>query len=355
MALEAWTPTASAAAPTSRDEVEATESSSVAVLPIVFEGELPEGDQRELAETIEQAFEHPELDLVTGAKVERAYAERCADEATAACLRKLGRELGVTHALAVVVRASNRDFEVEMRVVSVAGSREPSEAEVECPVCGIAEVRDRVAAQAAQLRDRVLADIQPGRVVVEGDPEGATVSVDGRRVGRLPYEGELTTGEHELRVSERGYFDELVTVNISGGATERVSVDLEVDSGARSVGARDWFRPVGWTAIGVGIAGVGAGIGLLTIHGRPHEQRCSDFSNIDANGECKWLYETIGAGAGALAVGITLANVGTTMLILDRQRTRTKSESASASRWRARADSLRVGVGLRGFVLSGQF
>ncbi|PRP91236.1 PEGA domain protein [Enhygromyxa salina] len=346
------TPAAHASAPPAEATPDPSEA-SVALLPVVFADALPEDDERALEDVVGVAFEHPELELVRGPRVERARASNCPGEADEACLRAIGRELGVTHVVTVVVHARDRDFEVELQALTVAGSGRPSEIEVECLVCGIAEVQDRVAAQAALLRERVLIDTQPGRIAIEGSPDAATVSIDGRRVGRLPYEAELGSGEHQLLVSSRGYYDALVPVSVAPGTVEQVWVELEVDPNSR--GRRSWQRPVGWAAVGAGVAGIGVGVGLLVIDGRPYLGRCDDPANLGVNGECKWLYQSLGAGVGVLALGMVAANVGTTLLILDRWNRRQAPTSAATARRRERAASLKLRVGLGQLELSGQF
>ena len=319
---------------------------SVALLPIEFVDPLPEADQAGLERTIRDAFETPDLDLVQGAKVERARERGCPAQLDETCLRAIGSELGVTHVVTVEVHSADQDFRVLLRALGVTGDRSPSEVEVECPVCGIAEVESSVAAQAVVLRDRVIADVQPGRLVVEGTPEGATVRVDGRRVGVVPFESELASGEHELLVSERGYFDAIVPIQITAGAVERIRVDLE-PAGEEDRTQKRWRSPVGWTALGLGLAGAGAGVGLFVLHGRPHANLCDDMANIDINGACKWVYQTQAAGIGLLVGGVVVAGVGVTLVAIDRRKSRSSDT--------ARARNLKLGVGLGRIEISGHF
>lgn len=351
-ALLGTSATASPPADTSTDE---PGGASVALMPISFEDPLPEQDQRALADRIAAAFVHPRLDLLSGSRVARAYTSACPDGSNDTCLRALGRELGVTHVVTVAARVQDRDFEVELQALSVAGSHRPASIEVECLVCGIAEVQDRVAAQAAVLRDRVLIDRQPGRIVVIGSPNTAAVSIDGRGVGRVPYEGEVSSGEHELVVTARGYYDEVVPVVVASGTVERIEIDLEVRAEPQ-VENQGWWKPVGWSAVGVGSVGVVAGVALLVIDGGPHTSRCDDPASFDVNGRCQWIYATKWAGVGALALGLISANVGATLLILDhRERDGDPEQSTRAAARRARIGSLRVGFGLSSLELSGRF
>lgn len=335
-------------------ELEQSGERSVVLLPIRFEDRMAEADQRELEAILSTAFEHPGVTTYQGQKVTRAQSSVCGEDLDDACMRAIGTELGATHVVELVVRSQDRDFNLEFRVIRVASQRDPNIVEFDCEVCGIAEVRDRVAAQAAQLRDRLLVDAEPGRVLVEGSPEGAKVSVDGRRVGEVPFEGELSTGEHELLISARGYYNRYVPVTVSPGSVERIVIELEPDLGED----RAWQRPTGWALVGVGSAAIVSGTALLLIDGRPYAGRCSDPANIDVNGTCRWIYQTGAGGIAILSVGIAAASVGATMLAFNRPAKPRKSkspESAKAERARARAASLQVGFGLNHLTLSGRF
>ena len=353
--LAAWVclaPVSALAAPAATSEGPSSskvEGASVAVLPVRFEDALAEGDERELEEVISVAFEHPELELVEGAKVERAHVDSCEGAPDEACMRAIGVELGVSHVVEVVVHARERDFNIVFRALSMSGSRSVSEVEVECLVCGVSEVRDRVAAQAALLRDRLLIVSEPGSVIIEGGPAGAKVSVDGRRVGELPFEGELSSGEHDLLVSARGYYDEFVPVTIVPGTVERVEVELVPEA----AGERQWQRPFSWAMVGVGGAGIAVGTTLLALDKRDHLSRCDNPANIDANGDCKWIYETLRGGVGALCVGVAALSIGATLLVVNRRVAKPKPKVSA--REQARRDSLRVGLGLGHLELSGRF
>lgn len=332
---------------------EAEAGKRVALLPIRFEDPLPEADQRELEEVLRTAFEHADIELVEGQKFDKARAKLCAEGVDEACMRALGAEFELTHVVELIVHAQDRDFDLEFRVQSIGSERSPNIVEFECPVCGVAEVRDSVAAQAVLVRDRLLVDSEPGKVLISGTPEGAKISIDGRRVGELPFEGELTSGEHELQISARGYYDRVIPVNVGPGTVEELEVELEPDLGVN----RSWQRPLAWSLLGLGSAGFVSGVALLVIDGRPIPNLCSDLDNIDFEGNCRWIYNTSVGGITALSLGIAAASVGATMLVFTRPERAPKSAPKSAKRARAleRTRSLRVGVSPSMLQLSGRF
>jgi hypothetical protein len=56
-----------------------------------------------------------------------------------------------------------------------------------------------------------------GELRVTSNPSGAAVSIDGDHVGTTPWRGELSQGEHRLRVSHPGYSPVAQRVSIQGG------------------------------------------------------------------------------------------------------------------------------------------
>jgi hypothetical protein len=65
-----------------------------------------------------------------------------------------------------------------------------------------------------------------GALRVTSSPTGATVSIDGDNVGTTPWQGELSQGEHRLRVSHAGYSPVEQRVSIPAG--ERLEQSLRL-------------------------------------------------------------------------------------------------------------------------------
>ncbi|WP_437682739.1 PEGA domain-containing protein [Sorangium sp. So ce131] len=71
------------------------------------------------------------------------------------------------------------------------------------------------------------AEEQDTSLRVESTPEGATVRVDSKEVGKAPWEGRLPLGEHEIEVSARGFFSAKQTVQLERRKQRELSVSLE--------------------------------------------------------------------------------------------------------------------------------
>ena len=81
------------------------------------------------------------------------------------------------------------------------------------------------------------------------------------------------------------------------------------------------------------------GIALVAIDGREYKKRCAG-ENVDADGDCRFVYRLKWPGAALVATGAILAGVGATILIVQRKRSKA---------------TLRAGVTPNGFTLRGSF
>ena len=97
-----------------------------------------------------------------------------------------------------------------------------------------------------------------GILRVDSPVAGASVIIDGKRVGKAPAERALPAGKHQVLVQADGYEDSLTSAVVEAGTRKVVKVDLEK---IPPVTARWWF----WTGAGVIVAGgVALTVALLT-------------------------------------------------------------------------------------------
>jgi PEGA domain len=69
---------------------------------------------------------------------------------------------------------------------------------------------------------------EPGTLVIDSRPQGATVSVDGRAVGTTPITvGDVRAGNHSVQITRDGYRTWSASVDIKGGEQNRVTASLE--------------------------------------------------------------------------------------------------------------------------------
>jgi hypothetical protein len=154
---------------------------------------------------------------------------------------------------------------------------------------------------------QALAQRERGRrpwVSVTGTPEAAFVSIDGRDVGLVPWEGEVAPGEREVRVHLPGYEPFTQAITAAPGAPVELEVALRpVTSGggldATAQGA----------LIGTGIAAVVAGmiIGGLGIAYATQAGSCADLDCRTVPGLRAYTFGDTEAG---LIAGGTVAIIG---------------------------------------------
>jgi hypothetical protein len=313
-------------APKVEHEPEGTEH-RVLVLPLRATG-FSKPDHEALERQLSHALAHPRLELI--------HAELPTNGCDLECRRALASEHEASHLVSATIDGSSREYSVAIEVLTLDEDPTPERIEAECSICGLTELGDQLAAQAAIARNRVLNTPSLASLVVLGQPEGARLSVDGVEVGELPYTGSLAPGEHQLRISARGHYAKLVPITAVAGVEESVRVDL-----VEKPRARHWQRPVGWTSVGAGLASLGVGLTLLAIDGQAVGRRCQDSSDpyvIDRDGDCRWVHQTRGAGVGVTSLGVGLLAAGTGLLIFD-----TKQRKQDLERGRTRVS---LGIGL---------
>ena len=225
--------------------------------------------------------------------------------AEADCAAAAARHAGASLAVLVDVEVSDRDWVVALWVVDADG-RVVSQSEARCDLCGMVEVLTVAENEAAALRGKLDSlTLGPAVLIVETRPVGADVQLDGDSVGAAPIERIVPTGRHRLRAIAPGYAPEERDIDAVAGVRERVVLDLVPLDSRRDRIARGF----GWAAIAVGLAAIGTGAGLVAVHGRPNQLRCSG-DDRDADGDCRLIYGTRPAGIALLVTGVALEVTG---------------------------------------------
>ena len=191
-----------------------------------------------------------------------------------------------------------------------------------CELCGRAELDTFFEAMVGALAGK-LSGIEPdaAQMTVVGLPDHAGVWLDDRRVGSLPWQGEVEPGAHELRIERRGYVSARRQVDVVPGTNERVQVKLERDPASMSRA----LKIAGWTLVGAGAATLTGGAVLWAFDGRPHADSCS---MPDPSGRCPNVYSSRTAGIALTVVGLGTIAVGGSILVYERVR-------FDRTRWRA--------------------
>ena len=241
-------------------------------------------------------------------------ATACEDHA---CRQRSLAAHGVSYWLTTEIDGRDRMFTVRTALWSVDEAEALAHAEERCVVCGRVELAELVAAQALAMR-RFLAETgNDPAVVVDAQPRSARVEVDGAAVGKGRVRTQVTPGEHQIRVSARGYDPQELTLAVTRGVTRTVEVRLTHPELPNRL-----HRPMAIAGLAVAAAGIAAGAALIATDGEPLARRCGpdDPQNVDGDGDCRYVHETLEAGVVMTVLGAGLAGAATTMLVIDASR-----------------------------------
>lgn len=328
----------------------AKEATKAAILPLGVEGdEMPEADRDQLTERLVEGLRRGDFDVIAPDDVLSAApdAASCRD---AACYTAIAQATGATHVVRTAVNAQDRDYEVEVLLVSGTDGVQVAASADSCQICGVTEVGDLIDAAAATLRTKLDTLSQgPARLVVTSTPPGARVSIDGELKGTTPFDEQVLAGEHLLRISLEGYIAVEREVNFVEGIEETQGFELE------KVPSRLPARPWGWVSLGVGIAGIGAAATFVALDDRKFQlgDACSEDKQ-DAQGDCPRLWDLDWIMFGTAIAGAGLATLGVAILLNSagrRGKDKVKVEAGEPTSARSRRPRFSIGpgsVGVRG-------
>ncbi|MFV8750762.1 PEGA domain-containing protein [Nannocystaceae bacterium ST9] len=293
----------------------------VAILPLVVEGELPDTDRATLTDQLVGGLQRGAFAVATPDEVEAAGERDCSKPN---CIKKIAEKTGATHVVRTVVTVSDRDYTVRVELYDGSDGTTVISSSDGCEICGVADVGGLIETQAATLRTKLDALASgPAAIVVTSDPEGADVTLDGEPFGVTPLDKSIIPGDHTIRVSKEGYITIQEKRTFVEGARETLAYELD------KVPNRLPKRPWGWASLGVGIAAIGGGVALTFMHDRPYKLggKCSG-DNIDAQGDCKFLYNTKWEGLAVGLVGGALLTLGIAVLVTTAKGKGKKGEAA---------------------------
>lgn len=309
----------------------------VALLPLAADASVEPGTAASVHEQLEQGLRRGGIELVPADELARALPATCRE---AACIRDVAAKTGARFVVRPGLVHRDRVFTVELDLLrgdtgeSVATSRD------ECDICGRQEVAAVASDQASLLRDKIDALAAPPTLLrVDSTPPGATVWVDGERVGQTPLVREVLAGEHVVRLEHEGYASEQRRLDTTTGLEHELNlalVALPPESGASKRPSRLVVGGAVTLAAGA-IATIGGAV-LLAIDERQYQRRCSG-DDVDINGTCRFSYDTLTAGAALTGAGLAAVGAGVAMIIVGKRRD----------------GRLQAGLTPRGVVLRGRF
>jgi tetratricopeptide (TPR) repeat protein len=157
---------------------------------------------------------------------------------------------------------------------------------------------------------RLAAQVAPttGTLRLRAERDGARVLVDDREVGRTPIEDdlELSPGTHRVRAELDGYIPFLADVTITAGTTTSSRIEL---APAHRYASTHGDRIFTWVAWGLGVAALGAsiGIGIYAADLQSHAVSPYDAMALEnARGVSGWSDAALGAALGFGVLGVIL-------------------------------------------------
>ena len=329
----------------------ATTAVKPAILPLQVEGgEIPEADQKVLSgELVKSLRERGAFQVIPPEQVLEAVpnAGKCDN---GRCAQRIADKTQATHVVRTVVTVQDRDYDVKISLIDGKSGSVLAKTGEGCEICGIADVGQIIATNAATLKTKLEALARgPASLKVESTPAGAVVTIDGEVAGTTPLDRPSLPGKHVIRVSAEGYIAVEREVTSVEGVDEQIAFELEKVP-SKLPGAT-W----GWVSLGVGAAGLATGLAFVAIDGEENQLACDAGEGTrDADGDCKYLWDTKWPGAGASIAGAALLTLGVTILVnsgigkKNRVGGKTKKDKKQSRR-------PNFGVGPGSVVLSGRF
>lgn len=293
------------------DLANATEP-TVLVLPAAADGEV----SRESLDLVEASV----VDRLRESNRAFVLGEQACEDAR--CRAELVAGASADVALQIVVEPSGPDLLVRIIAHGADGEAMAVSVEDRCEICGNAELAELAGSLMGTLLPRLdKLELDPPRLIIRSNVEGAQVRVDDELVGTAPGSFEIEAGSRVIELQAEGYGTQRRRLDARDGVEETIQFTLTPsDDAASSGGDRRRIRPLwGGLTLGVGLGAVGAGVTMLALDGREHQPTCSD-DVLDVDGRCPNVWTTQGAGIGLLVAGAAATAGGVTLLVLSRKR-----------------------------------
>jgi hypothetical protein len=239
----------------------------VAVLPMEFEGRVPEVSRVSLNERLVEGLAGAGFEVSAGDVLKEALSggpdpDRCH---APACYKQIASKLGLEFLVIAQLKIKERNYDLKLQLVNRDG-KPAAEARDACDLCGMQEVGEKLDKLATSLMSHAVRRNDPARLTVQSQPMGAQVTIDGRDAGETPVSLELAAGAHEVAFAATGYAASRKKVTLDAGVRGLVSVDLmPLPADAGVIKAHGPARELGVLSIGLGLAAAASGIAVLLV------------------------------------------------------------------------------------------
>jgi len=315
---------------------EPSEPRELLVAPIRFETDLPDYARAEIDAGLQGGISRSGVNVVR--------VDEAATCENAACYTPLATKYGNRHFLQTTIVSHERDHVITMKLVDAEGAVVVSRPTT-CDLCGVSELvesTNNLAASMANIFARMPRG--PGFVTFKTQPEGASIFIDDQLVGTSPLRLEVAPGVHKLTVRSEGHGDLQRTIEGESGVEEELQLRLEpVDPFGED---RRIARPIGWTLLGLGIAGVAAGAAVWSLHGDPYNPSCTADEPQDLGGHCPKKYDTQAGGIIGVVLGGVAFGAGVGLVVWDAKRhpSRKRKDGGASAHLRVRPTATGLAV-----------
>ncbi|MBW1809003.1 MAG: PEGA domain-containing protein [Deltaproteobacteria bacterium] len=142
----------------------------------------------------------------------------------------------------------------------------------------------------------------PGTLVVNTEPAGATVNVDGEDVGKSPLTVELASGEYPVKVSRPGY--EALSMKTTVISGRKIDIQLELDGIYPMHPLDKWGHASFWSGLGLLAF---SGVSAIQIAFARDDYQAGDWGAQDKVRTWSGLmFASLGTGAALAVTGVVL-------------------------------------------------
>lgn len=283
--------------------------------------ELPEGVRPRLLQAVEKGLLSHRLSPLS-----RDFALQlsgtpqisgCLGEAR--CQIDLARKVDAGAVLDIRVRQNPAGAQLRVGLLDLEVGEEASADEQTCKSCTPEQLSSALVALVSRVYEsgqgRTRATLQ-----VKSEPSDVEILLDGKTVGRTPYQHVVFTGRHQLTLKKDTYQPEVRDVTLADGEQRQVEVQLTQPEPApaalpkppvlRRTPRPAWRIAVGSLMMAAGLVSAGFGIGAASINGA-----CTQTA-VSPGGECRELYSTGGLAAGLITTGLLVTGGGVVLMAL---------------------------------------
>ena len=157
----------------------------------------------------------------------------------------------------------------------------------------------------------------PGLIVIESNPSGAEILIDGQKLGITPFQGDITAGTHQLELRKALYYPSVSTFTLKEGETQNIPNTLKPRFGFIAVtsspsGANVTLDGKAFGVTPITIRSIESGPHLIKIKTELYHEYSEQFNITD--GQDKEINSDLKAAFGTLTVN-SIPEAGATVFI----------------------------------------